>query len=51
MKKPEGKRPLGRPVPRLENNIETDLRDRMGWYGLVEEDVAVLNPCVSLPQN
>ena len=24
--KPEGKRPLGRPRPRLENNIKMDLR-------------------------
>jgi hypothetical protein len=30
--KPEGKRPLGRPRRRLEDNIKLDLR--MGWYGL-----------------
>jgi hypothetical protein len=33
--KPEGKRPLGRPRRRWEDNIIMDLkRDRMGWYGL-----------------
>jgi hypothetical protein len=33
--KPEGKRPLGRPRHRWEDNIKIDLkRDRMGWYGL-----------------
>jgi hypothetical protein len=32
--KPEGKRPLGRPKCRWENNIKKDLSDRMGWYGL-----------------
>jgi hypothetical protein len=32
---PEGKRPLGRPRRRWEDNIKMDLkRDRMGWYGL-----------------
>jgi hypothetical protein len=33
--KPEGKRPLGTPRRRWEDNIRMDLkRDRMGWYGL-----------------
>jgi hypothetical protein len=33
--KPEGKRPLGRPRHRWEDNIKIDLkRDRMGWYGM-----------------
>jgi hypothetical protein len=33
--KPEGKRPLGRPRHRWVGNIKVDLRNRMGWYGLV----------------
>jgi hypothetical protein len=33
--KPEGKRPLGKPRLRWEDNIKIDLRvNRMGWYGL-----------------
>jgi hypothetical protein len=32
--KPEGKRPLGRPRRRWQNNIKADLRDKMGWYRL-----------------
>jgi hypothetical protein len=32
--KSEGKRPLGRPRRRWEDNIRMDLRERMGWYGL-----------------
>jgi hypothetical protein len=32
--KPQGKRPLGRPRRRLVDNIEMDLGDWMGWYGL-----------------
>jgi hypothetical protein len=32
--KPEGKRPLGRPRSRWEDNIKMDLREKMGWYGL-----------------
>jgi hypothetical protein len=32
-KKPEGRRPLGRPRRRWVNNIKTDLRE-MGWDGL-----------------
>jgi hypothetical protein len=31
--KPQGKRPLGRPRCRWEDNIKIDLR-KMGWYGL-----------------
>jgi hypothetical protein len=34
VEKPEGKRPLGRPRCRWEDNIKIDLRDRMEWYGL-----------------
>jgi hypothetical protein len=35
VEKPEGKRPLGTPRRRWEDNIRIDLkRDRMGWYGL-----------------
>jgi hypothetical protein len=32
--KSEGKRHLGRPRRRWEDNIKTDIRNRMGWYGL-----------------
>jgi hypothetical protein len=32
--KPEGKRPLRRPRRRWLDNIKTDLRDRIGWYGM-----------------
>jgi hypothetical protein len=33
--KPEGKRPLGRPLRRWVDNIKMDLRDTgWGWYGL-----------------
>jgi hypothetical protein len=32
--KPEGKKPLGRPRRSWEDNIRTNLRDMMGWYGL-----------------
>jgi hypothetical protein len=35
MGKPGGNRPQGRPRHRCEDNIKIDLRDRMGWYGLV----------------
>jgi hypothetical protein len=38
--KPEGKRPLGRPRRRLENNIKMDLQevggDRVGWMELAQ---------------
>jgi hypothetical protein len=32
--KPEGKRPLGRPVHRWVDNIKMDLRDMMDWIDL-----------------
>jgi hypothetical protein len=32
--KPEGKRPLGRPRRRWEDNIRMDLRE-IGWTGLI----------------
>ena len=32
--KPEGKRPLGRPTPRCENNIKVDLNEA-GWGELI----------------
>jgi hypothetical protein len=36
--KPEGKRPLGRPRHRWENNIKMDLRE-VGWgHGLDQSD-------------
>jgi len=38
--KPEGKRPLGRPRHRWENNIKMDLQDRDRWHALVN---AVMN--------
>ena len=31
--KPEGKRPLGRPRSRWEDNIKVDLQE-VGWYGM-----------------
>jgi hypothetical protein len=31
--KPEGKRPLGRPIRRLVNNIKMNRRET-GWYGM-----------------
>jgi hypothetical protein len=35
MGKPEGKRPLGRPIPMCVDKIEMDLRETgRGWYGL-----------------
>jgi hypothetical protein len=33
VRKPEGKRPLGRPRRRWEDNIKLDLRD-IGWGGM-----------------
>jgi hypothetical protein len=39
--KPEGKRPVGRPIRRLVYNIKMDLReigwDRMNWIDLAQE--------------
>jgi hypothetical protein len=37
--KPEGKRPLGRPRRRWEDNIRMDLRE-IGWGGMVWIDLA-----------
>jgi hypothetical protein len=37
--KPEGKRPLGRPRRRWEENIKTDLRE-IGWDGMDWIDLA-----------
>jgi hypothetical protein len=37
--KPEGKRPLGRPKRRWENNIRMDLRE-IGWGGMDWIDLA-----------
>jgi hypothetical protein len=37
--KPEGKRPLGRPSHRLEDNIKMDLRE-IGWSGMEGIDLA-----------
>jgi hypothetical protein len=34
VRKPEGKRPLGRPRRRWKDNIRMDLIDSMEWYGL-----------------
>jgi hypothetical protein len=33
-RKPEGKRPLGRPRRRWVNNIKIDLRREIGWDGV-----------------
>jgi hypothetical protein len=37
--KPEGKRPLGRPIRRWVDNIKMDLRET-GWDGVVWIDMA-----------
>jgi hypothetical protein len=37
--KPEGKRPLGRPTRRWEDNIKKDLRE-IGWGGMDWIDLA-----------
>jgi hypothetical protein len=39
MGKPEGKRPLGRPRRRWEDNIKIDLRE-LGWGGMGWVDLA-----------
>jgi hypothetical protein len=39
MGKPEGKRPLGRPTHRWQDNIELDIRD-IGWGGMDWTDLA-----------
>ena len=35
MRKPEGKRPLGRPRRRREDNIETGVQDVGAWTGSI----------------
>jgi len=37
VRKPEGKRPLGRPRHRWEDNIKMDLQDRGDWMELAED--------------
>jgi hypothetical protein len=41
--RPEGKRPLGRPTPRLEDNIKMDLRERgidvANWIQMAQDRV------------
>ena len=39
MGKPEGRKPLGRPKPRWEDNIKMDLRE-VGWRGVHWIDLA-----------
>jgi hypothetical protein len=39
VRKPEGKRPLGRPRRRWEDSIKTDLRE-IGWGGMDWIDLA-----------
>jgi hypothetical protein len=39
LKKPEGRRPLGRPRRRLDGNIKMDLKN-MGWGGMEWTDLA-----------
>jgi hypothetical protein len=54
--KPEGKRPLGRPMRRWEDNIRMDLRD-IGWKGVewihLAQDMdrwrALVNAVMNLP--
>jgi hypothetical protein len=43
VRKPEGKRPLGRPRRRWVDNIKMDLRE-MGWNGMDWTDVAQDRP-------
>jgi hypothetical protein len=40
--KPEGKKPLGRPRHRWENNLKTDLQ-KVGWRGMDWIDLAQYN--------
>jgi len=44
-KKPEGKRPLGRPRPRWEDNIKMDLREVS--FHVLEHEMFVLICCAS----
>jgi hypothetical protein len=53
--KPEGKRPLGRPIPRWEDNIRMDLQEvgcvGMDWFGLAQDRErwrAVVNAVMNL---
>jgi hypothetical protein len=39
LEKPEGKKPLGRPISRWEDNIRMDLRE-IGWGGMGWIDLA-----------
>jgi hypothetical protein len=49
--RPEGKRPLGRPRHRLEDNIKMDLQD-VGWLGIgLVEDRARWQVFVSAVMN
>jgi hypothetical protein len=55
VKKPEGKRPLGRPRRRWEDNIKLDLQEvvfgGMDWIGLAQDTYrwrAVLNTVMNL---
>jgi hypothetical protein len=38
--RPEGKRPLGRPRHRWENNVKMDLKD-VGWEGMDWIDIII----------
>ena len=56
MVKPEGKRPLGRPRHRWEDNIKMDLQevgcDGMDWVGVAQERDrwrALVNAVMNLP--
>jgi hypothetical protein len=53
--KPEGKRPLGRPRRRWEDNIKVDLQEvgsgRMGWIDLAHDEdscLALVNAVMNL---
>ena len=44
--KPTGKRPLGRPRPRWENNIRMDLKRSVRGIGLIQLRIGLLeSPC------